>query len=450
MKNIGLVCVLLAVGCSKDLGVPKGYCEEDCVDQWTPSCEQRCGTPRPGGGSGGASGSGAGGGSAGAAVAGGGRGGAAGTADGGSGGNGGDAAVDGGVDAGGDGGASVECASDGDCSFEQPRCSSSGLCSDCLGDADCEAHGARERCDDVEGADTFGQCVECRTDRDCDDLDEPQCGDDGLCAPCDDDAACEDRGDAPRCDTDAGRCVECVEHLDCGNPTPQCSGDRACEACDDDDACDGRDGTEVCDDSDHDELGGTCVECTPSDFDCGEGAGDASKVCNSLTRECSDELEESADVCDECVSDAQCQPGALCVRQTFDDPTDDPDEGDIEIGWFCTWRVDAADGPDGDCFDEPPYVEQLDGVTSLDGTTRDVCVLGRSTCPAHEDFFDKDCAPDGPLDHEICGHMDAPRDGYCVMVGASTYRCTVPCMGDDDCPGTASTCPLATPRMCTL
>jgi hypothetical protein len=46
----------LAGSCSPDLGVPEGYCENECEANWTPNCERDCGIPDPeadGGGAGG-------------------------------------------------------------------------------------------------------------------------------------------------------------------------------------------------------------------------------------------------------------------------------------------------------------------------------------------------------------------------------------------------------------
>jgi hypothetical protein len=210
----------------------------------------------------------------------------------------------------------------------------------------------------------------------------------------------------------------------------------------------------VCDTSSDATFGGTCVECAATQYaSCASGG--VNYVCKSLTRTCSTTaVERSRDACGECVSDAQCQEGKLCVKQTFNDPTDSPDQGQIEIGYFCAWRLDAPNGPDGSCFSQRPYVAAREDVSSLDGATADVCLLAVTTCPAFADHRSKDCQTtpgSGVGDDALCGHPDAPHDGYCAKADDTTFRCTTPCGGaDDDCKA-SFTCDTATePDTCSL
>jgi hypothetical protein len=376
---------------------------------------------------------------------------------------------------GGDGSVST-CERDEQCSASLPQCNGDGECAPCTGQSACAGRDGKSHCEVSSSSGHRGACVECTQHGHCmegdahlcvdnacveceDDQDcpasKPECGADGTCGACTGEAACSERPATPHCATAAGlhrgQCVECTSHGQCSNPEPQCGAMHVCEPCMDNDACEGRGGT-VCDTSSDAPFGGTCVECTPTQYS-GCESGGVDYVCESLTRTCSTTaVEHSRDACGECVSDAQCQEGKLCVRQTFNDPTDAPDEGQIEIGYFCAWRLDAPNGPDGSCFSQRPYVAVREDASSLDGTTADVCLLAVTTCPAYADYRSKDCetAPSsGEGDDALCGHPDAPHDGYCVSPDNTNtnFRCTTPCGGTDDCEPNFG-CPLATPRVC--
>jgi hypothetical protein len=301
--------------------------------------------------------------------------------------------------------------------------------------------------------------------------------------PCQNNDACTgaNHSGKPLCDmatTSAtqGQCVQCITGSACANPTPQCSSHQciacntdtactdpanpecgssgSCVPCTSDGPCIGRAGTEVCDTA-AGATQGRCVQCTGTKYEsCKQGS--TQYVCNSLNRTCSNTaVEHSGDLCTECVSDAQCQAGKLCVKQTFDDPSDSPDQGAIDIGYFCAWHKNSGvGGAPAQCTSAPPYINVEAAAVSMDGETADVCVLRVSTCPALADFSNKDCAPSGTPNDTLCGASVAPHDGYCVLKEAGPpndiYRCTVPCMGDTDCPGSSTTCSLASPRLCTL
>lgn len=190
----------------------------------------------------------------------------------------------------------------------------------------------------------------------------------------------------PICDTTSGTCVECVEDVNC-------SGAKC--------------------------LDGSCVECI-SNSDCGN-PGDATPVCQP-NHTCGPAGKATADVCEPCVADSQCQSGQLCVMQTFGVV------GDVEdVGYFCAWRVDApVPGPDGVCGNSTPYLEQINSVTSINGTTANVCTLGVTTCPALNDYG-KSCEVSGQGDSSVCGFAHSNEnfatganvDAYCVNIGVS-------------------------------
>lgn len=92
-------------------------------------------------------------------------------------------------------------------------------------DEECEAR------DPDVGICLDGACVQCADYEDCDDRSaNPECGDDGFCAPCTSTgtidycrSAFSDEGaPAPGCDTATGYCAWCLAGLDCidGYTTP--------------------------------------------------------------------------------------------------------------------------------------------------------------------------------------------------------------------------------------
>jgi hypothetical protein len=155
----------------------------------------------------------------------------------------------------------------------------------------------------------------------------------------------------------------------------------------------------------------------------------------------------SAGVCDACVSDAQCGAGQLCVMQYFDEVGDS--EGEVEVGYFCFWREDAteAGAPAGDCVNARPYVDTRADSESIEGTDATVCGLRVTTCAGYKDYSAKTCA--GIEDDAVCGDARFASDAYCEMFSASTYRCTTPCLSDDDC-DVGATCTATAPKYCAL
>lgn len=389
-----------------------------------------------GGGTGGGSGSGSG--DSGPGGADGAAGGGAGGKDGGSGGSGG--MTDGGSGAGGmgtDGGDASPDPCGGTCSGDTPVCDESqGECVECTEGAHCG--GNTPACDDATHA-----CVECTENGDC-------TGSDGVCdeathscVECVESTDCS--GDTPVCDGTTQTCVECTEHGDCDGATPLCDTaanvcvecldnstctavtaslceSGSCTACQSNADCSHLSDTTVCD-------AGECVECTGLDYTaCGEDKG-TPFVCDSLARSCTDKKEHAAGACVPCVSDAHCQLGQVCMLQTFGTE-------DEEVGYFCHWKQgDTDNGAPKECFPGGrPFVAGVKDALSIDGETTDVCGLRVSTCIARNQFGIKDCAAGGPSDDSVCG-FGPPADAKCDQVGASSsYRCTMTCGTDDDCP----------------
>jgi len=137
--------------------------------------------------------------------------------------------------------------------------------------------------------------------------------------------------------------------------------------------------------------------------------------------------------------------GELCVLDTLGSGTSAK-----SVGYFCHWkRGDTANGAPALCSAARPYFRTAAGVTSIDGEVADICTLAVSSCPANNEFRSKNCAPTGTPDDTLCG-VSPPDDAKCAQVDASTYRCTMTCLSEDDC-RSPSTCNTAvSPAVCTL
>ena len=214
--------------------------------------------------------------------------------------------------------------------------------------------------------------------------------------PCD--GACG--GGTPVCDESSDTCVECVGDGDCGS--------------------------EFCVDN-------ACVECR-TNLDCGNISG-IQIACSMIDNTCATN-DHSANVCQRCVADSQCQIGQLCVMQTFGTPAED-------VGYFCAWDKDApAPGPSGDCSTVRPYIRELLNAQSIDGVMADLCALMLSTCEAFNDNGNP-CGDGNPpgstgvAHDDLCGFAhsaETPADGtnvdaYCVDNGdaVNPLRCASIC-----------------------
>ena len=240
-------------------------------------------------------------------------------------------------------------------------------------------------------------------------------------------------GDTLYCDEASGECVECLERSQCTSaampacvdgtceecgvntdcPTVAASRceENSCTGCADDDDCSHVTGLNVC-------IDGTCVECR-SNADCAVNEG-----CELATNTCRPFTAGTGARCSECVRDAECQAGMLCVQMRF---------GGQPVGQHCLWRQDAegTGTPNGDCVTgDRPFV-RAESITSIDGTMATVCGLRNSTCEAQDDYSRENCDHLGTPDDALCGR-EGVADGVCRPFGGAR-RCTVFCASDDDC-----------------
>jgi hypothetical protein len=285
-----------------------------------------------------------------------------------------------------------------------------------------------------------GQCVQCTGNKHCKAGSKNVCDtDDHECVQCLDKGDCD--GDDV-CSADHA-CVQCTENDHCTDPAASVCGGETCEACQQDADCDHIAGKGVCDT-------GECVQCTGAKYAaCGNDEDDKPLVCDSASRTCSTSAtERSTGLCGGCVSDAQCNLGQLCVMQTFDSAT---------IGYFCVWQKAAGVGgaPTG-CSTARPFVKTVNDAESIDGTTANICTLAVTTCPAYNDYRSSavNCEPTPNVpDDSACG-APSVDDAYCRlfdMDGADNiYRCTMPCLSDDDCKVGATCDTEVAPNVCTL
>ena len=264
----------------------------------------------------------------------------------------------------------------------------------------------------------------------------------GMCAECTvaDDAACT--GATPVCDTVSGsltegNCVPCNADSDCTTLTAaQCDvATHTCVPCTGDAACASRTETTVC-------GAGACVQCTGADRTaCG------TNVCDVTARTCSTSPLASAQLCESCVSDAQCQTGQVCVAMSGDSPT-------RVLGHYCLW-LESATGPgapSGACSTARPYIQGADRTALEAGAVR-VCEPAIATCEALLDFRSPSvpCTPPLPgVANDACGATDVD-DGYCQVFSGATNGCTVACTDYRDCPDLPGTaCYRCTASYCSF
>ena len=307
----------------------------------------------------------------------------------------------------GEGGGAGTPPCDGSCAGLTPICDLvSNACVACVGNGDCT--GAKPACDIATNT-----CVECTDNPDCKDAAKPFC-----------DKATE-------------QCVACLAQSDCADATASACRGGQCQPCTSNAECSNIAGKGVCD-------AGTCVQCTGSNFGaCGLDAG-TPLVCDSLKRTCSTSKQYSSGLCQTCVSDAQCNLGEMCVFDKLTNPAKD-------VGYFCHWKQgDTANGAPTDCTaGGRPYVGVQKNAVSIDGVTSDICSLRACTCIARNQFSSKDCLVASAPSDAVCG-VSSPKDAKCAQFGASTYRCTMTCLSDDDCPSPITCNTGANPAVCNL
>lgn len=281
----------------------------------------------------------------------------------------------------------------GACADPRPICDeASDLCVECL---------TSEHCTDSVCETKGYTCVECVTTNDC---------------------------ATGVCDELVNTCVECLENTDCSAVGASACVNDVCVACATNDDCSHLPNTTLCD-------AGTCVECTGTDYATCNGP-----VCETRQRTCSGFPPGMTGLCSECVSDAQCRDGMLCVPMNY------PTATDPEVGTFCLWKQSAAGmgAPNGSCSTVAPYSRQV-AVRSIDGVMDTVCSLRDTTCAGLRSYL-TECPT--TMDDE-CG---APGfdDALCLTDGA-TYRCTPRCTVSSDCVSATSICDdTVVDRYCTF
>jgi hypothetical protein len=319
----------------------------------------------------------------------------------------------------------VGCLSKADCAAPTPACDDTTQnCVACTANEHCAA--PAPFCDIAHHA-----CVACLQQTDCPEAGASRCDQNThTCAPCSNSTQCNAIPGQPICSS--GTCVECAKQTDCKSATAsRCDPtSHTCKACTADADCGDIEGKNVC-------LAGECVQCTAAKpTACGTDTASGSPyVCDSLKHTCTTQKAKSADLCEPCVSDAQCKPGELCVLDTLGAGATAK-----TVGYFCHWKKgDETNGAPTDCLESGrPYAGTLTGVNSIDGQTADICSLAVSSCPANSDFRSKNCAPGGTPDDSLCG-VAAPVDAKCIQaMNSSAYRCTMRCLSSEDCPAGSS------------
>jgi len=309
------------------------------------------------------------------------------------------------------------------CSGSTPICkAATNACVECAGNGDCKDAG-KPICDT-----SANKCVGCIQGTDCKDAAKPVCNSASQsCVACAANSDCKDAA-ASRCDVSTNTCTPCAIDSDC----TQISGKNVCLV--------GSTG-----------QANQCVQCTGKKYAaCGQSSDGKALVCDSLAHQCtSDKKAQSADLCQPCVSDAQCRAGQACAVQTFKGAT---------VGFFCFWKQgDPTSGAPADCTVEAnrPFVNAITNTVTIDGDTTTLCTLrsNTSTCIAVPKYG-TNCASSGTPSNNECGFAFG-IDSKCTPYGSTQYRCTTACLSPDDCAGsgTGSTITCAqdgSQKFCTL
>jgi hypothetical protein len=227
----------------------------------------------------------------------------------------------------------------------------------------------------------------------------------------------DDDCDGQRCDEASGTCVTCALASDCEHAfVSRCDERHQCAQCELDEDCAHIPGLPAC------QATEGCVQCSAeNETACG------ATVCDVESRRCTDRAEHGKSICDECISDRECDEGQLCVRI----------ESSSAIA-HCVWRFDAeAPGPGGGCFAARPLV-YLRLMTSVNGVTSGVCAPMNS-CEALRDFRTTACEiPSGatvPTYSPDCGYP-----GHAGALCAPSGLCTLWCSSHEQCPCVTPDC----------
>lgn len=248
------------------------------------------------------------------------------------------------------------------------------------------------------------------------------------------------------CDVLRGECVQCLTNADCKDPSASVCDvtSHTCQGCKEANAmdCSHIEGKQVC-------LESKCVQCTKDKLAACLVQQSPTKTvqnaCHALTHTCTDDEVKKTPPCGECVSDAQCTPGHVCVAMTFGGQP-------IAGKWYCQPVLDGLN-----CSAKRPYVVLANNQVTVDDDRADICTLRTSSCSAQSDYLKKFCGLDQdnrPIalndagvpavpsvkgDNTLCG-LAGRDDGYCVEAQPGLHRCTVACVEVQDCPMAAPAC----------
>jgi hypothetical protein len=248
------------------------------------------------------------------------------------------------------------------------------------------------------------------------------------------------------CNVLQGECVGCLQHTDCKDAKASvCNSETyQCQGCVEDADCGHITDKHVC-------LAGECVQCTKDKLAAcvvqQSPTTSVQNVCHALSHTCTNKELGKTQICGDCVSDAECVSGHVCVGMDYDEVA-------IADRWYCLPVREEIN-----CDKKGPFIGIAMGKKTIEGTTLDVCTLRASTCAALADYSNKFCgldkddrpipvndagvpaAPSVKGNNEACG-LPEIDDGYCVEARPGSHRCTIPCVSDvGDCPEDARSCP---------
>lgn len=234
-------------------------------------------------------------------------------------------------------------------------------------------------------------------------------------------------GATPYCDELKQECVACRKDAHCaqGNSKqrPVCQ-EGSCSPCATDEQCRAL-------------SDGALTRCLPSGacVECVEGEDCGGKLCDAQSQRCTDLKPHTADACEPCVMDEQCQPGQHCVEMRHGDSTSEQ-----VLGRFCLW--DRLELPGETCREKRPFARAVENSVNTRGELVQVCAP-RTTCAAVASYGDY-CEED-----EDCGRAGLD-DAKCVLF-AGEKSCTFYCTNTNEC-FEDSTCPAPSggARLCSL
>jgi hypothetical protein len=197
---------------------------------------------------------------------------------------------------------------------------------------------------------------------DCPDPAKPVCLDsDGMCVACTEAARGACHPDQ-FCDVASGTCADCLEDGDCENPSASACdvSTHRCRPCveGNESDCSHIEGKHVC-------LAGECVQCTKNDLSAclvlQTPTRTVQNACHALTHACVDRQLGKTPPCGECVSDAECESGHVCMVMNF--------AGQPIAGcWYCLPLLEGLN-----CARGRPFVTLPPPARTIDGVSADVC-----------------------------------------------------------------------------